>query len=155
MNELKTKLQKAVDDLEIAERAFNQAVAAADQARVMVSATETLRARAEVETASEQILERASQAESALDEYRAASESEYRNAMQAATTRSRKLHITRQELEQTLSDLAIQIEVVNAEEKPAIDAAVEAQGWANQTMQYASEVTTRAVRLIHETKAAA
>ena len=155
MEKLKKDLQSAVDDLEIAEALFNQAVVAADQARVMISATATLKARAEVETAREQILERAATAESALEKYREASELEYRNAMQVATTRSRKLHEQRLELEQALADLGREIEAVNAAEAPAIAEAVSAEGWATQTTQYAAVVTRRAVSLVHETSAAA
>ena len=154
-SQLKMNLQSTIDDLEAAERAFNEAVASADEARTLISATKTLSARAEVETAREQILSRASEAESALQAYRESSDREYADAMQKATTRSRKLHEQRQELEQALADLGREIEAVNAAEAPAIAEAVSANGFHYQYWQYGGEITTRVVRLIHETKAAA
>ena len=155
MKERREQLDATLEELQAAETAFRQAVVHADEARVLVSASLTLKARAEVETGRELLLQRAAAAEAANEAYRLAFDSEYSSGMRKATTRSRKLHEQRLELEQALADLGREIEAANAEEAPAITELVTANGFYFQYWQYASEIQARAVRLVHETRVAA
>lgn len=118
---------QAVEALQLAEKSFHQANAAVRQARSTASATATLEARGDYESAVEHLLTAASEAEGALAGYRRQTDSDYHNSIQDSTVESRRLHARRQELEQQMADLQREIAAVEQREKPLVDAAFAAQ----------------------------
>jgi vancomycin resistance protein YoaR len=154
MEKLKKNLETAINALQDAEAAFHQAQAAEQHAKNAVSATHTLKAKAEKESAHEQILERASTVEAALDAFKRQLEADYHKEVEAATVESRRLHTKRLELEAEMADLARQIEVVTEAERPAMDAAVSKENFATQFANYATTYTYDCVRLVQTAAAA-
>jgi hypothetical protein len=154
MEQLRKNLELAINALQDSEAAFHQANAAEQHARNAASATHTLKAKAEKESATEQILERAATVEEALAAFRKQFESDYSAEIEAATVTSRALQEKRLQLETEMADLAKQIARANEAEKPAIDRAVEKEKFASQFAQYATSYTVDTVRLTQAAAAA-
>jgi chromosome segregation ATPase len=155
IHQLRETLKKTVDALKRAEVSFYEARHGSERARLAASATDTLRARAQHESASDQVLEKASEVETALAEYREKVASDYAGKVQAATTASRQLHEERREAEQRLRDLDQQIQAATERERPLVStlAAIE-----RRDSEYAAgvhEFKLGVVRAISEDKARA
>jgi hypothetical protein len=146
LEKLRLAVIAAVDDLKIAEQIFQQAANAATLARTNASATATLKARAEQETASERLLELAVTAEAALEKYQAANNGWYHDSMQEASAESRALHAERLKLEEQLAALTERIAVVKAAEQPAVDKIVEENAFHSQCWSSMDQVKRKIVQ---------
>src|SRR6266498_2559922 len=124
---LREQVIKAVDGLQLAEKSFHQVNAQLGQARSAGSATATLKARVEHETASERLLECAAAAEASLDAYRKQTDTDYHRTIEDATIDSRRLHADRLALEEQLANLQREIVTVEERERPLVDAAFQSQ----------------------------
>lgn len=151
---LRDQVINAVEALQLAEKSFHQANAQLQQAKSAGSATAMLKGRVEHEAARERLLECAATAEASLAAYRKQTDSDYHDAIQAATVDSRRLHAERLVLEEQLATLQREIAAVEEREKPLVDQAVQSQQTASMFASNWESVVADTVKLTQTSAAA-